>query len=291
MRSSRRFGTCRRGLKCQRCIPRSTSSERGSRPSRSESSIQFGWPGVHPLEVESVAVVEPDRERVVADLSVEPRVEPLRAALADAAVRRRRAPRRAARGRRRAGPPTAAASSRGTRKTVASSPGEPLAEPVDDPVSKKTRIESRSGRTSQTRRPSADSRAKPLRRSARASDAPSSPWCRSASAGVPHAGQPSTPKTVSRSTPELAAERVAEPADRRVVLEHEDVLVRLDLGFQPVGVEAVQPRHVHDCEARCRRSSSELRREERLVEHHRPVGEEDRIAPSRSTTPRPTAGS
>ncbi len=38
-------GTWRRGLKNHRCIARSTRSDRGSRPSRDESSIQFGWPG------------------------------------------------------------------------------------------------------------------------------------------------------------------------------------------------------------------------------------------------------
>ena len=43
--SRSRRGTCRRGLKNHRCIARSTRAERGSHPSRDESSIQFGWPG------------------------------------------------------------------------------------------------------------------------------------------------------------------------------------------------------------------------------------------------------
>ena len=57
-----------------------------------------------------------------------------------------------------------------------------------------------------------------------ASEAPSSPCVRSASAGVPHAGQPSTPKTVTRPR-QLAPQRVAEAADRSVILEDEDGLV------------------------------------------------------------------
>ena len=45
---------------------------------------------------------------------------------------------------------------------------------------------------------------------------------------------------------ERAPERVAEAADRRVVLEDEDVVEGGDLRREPVRVEAVEPRHRHD---------------------------------------------
>ena len=47
--------------------------QRGSHPARDESSIQFGCPGCIRSDVEAVPVVQADRERVVADLPVEPR--------------------------------------------------------------------------------------------------------------------------------------------------------------------------------------------------------------------------
>ena len=69
---------------------------------------------------------------------------------------------------------------------------------------------------------------------------------------------------------ERPPQRVAEPADRRVVLEHEDALRER---LEPRGVEAVEPRHVHDLELDAA-LAEQLRREQRLVEHDRAVREE-----------------
>ncbi len=54
----------------------------------SGSSIQFGWPGAHPLAVEAVPAVQAHRERVVAELPVEQPVDPPNDTLADADVDR-----------------------------------------------------------------------------------------------------------------------------------------------------------------------------------------------------------
>ena len=160
-----------------------------------------------------MAVVEPDRERVVADLPVEPAsIRAAKRPLAQPAGRgsqlvavqaREPFPTRAdpvgrlvagdEEDRRRARPPSRSVS----RSTM--------------PASKKTRIESWSGRTSQgVRRRHRRCGRRRARRSASASEAPSSPWKRSASAGVPHAGQPSTPKTSIARPSSARRERVAE---------------------------------------------------------------------------------
>ena len=112
-----------------------------------------------------------------------------------------------------------------------------------------------------------------------ASDAPSRPWKRSASAGVPQAGQPSTPKTVTCAAREPGAERVAEASDRRMVLEDEDVLDGGDVPLEPVHVEAVEPGHRHHPQRQLPALVQPLRGEERLVEHHRAVGEQDGVTP------------
>ena len=81
-----------------------------------------------------------------------------------------------------------------------------------------------------------------------------------------------------RETPavECPPERVAECPDRCVILEHEDVLEGLGELGQPRSVHAVQPRHVHDLNGRAARLER-LRRAQRLVQHHGPVGEEERV--------------
>ena len=233
---------------------------------------------LHALEVEAVAVVEPDRERVVAELPVEravergrrpaPRSEP-RDAVSCSPRSTGVSPRR---------PVHSDASSRGTRKTAATAPSSRSRSPSTMPASKKSRIESWSGRTSQTRfMTGARTPSSAAIRSA--SDAPSSPWKRSASSGVPHAGQPSTPKTVDRAALELAAERVAEPADGRVVLEHEDVLERLDLGGEPLPSKRLSHGMFTTRSGDALALGELLGGEERLVQEHGPVGEEHGVAP------------
>ena len=75
---------------------------------------------------------------------------------------------------------------------------------------------------------------------------------------------------------ELPAQRVGEPPDRSVVLEDEDVVARRDLRGEPLGVEMVEPGHVDDLETDAS-LGEHLGRGQRLVQHHRPVGEQDRV--------------
>ena len=142
--------------------------------------------GLHPLEVEAVPAVEPDRERVVADLPVEPGIEPARrtvprfdrelVAEEHRDVTESRAPlgRLDARYQEDRGQPVP----------------EPLAEPVDDPGVEEHADRELVGKNEpgplHARMPSCAA----MRT---ASEAPSSWWKRSTSSGVPHAGQPSTP--------------------------------------------------------------------------------------------------
>ena len=142
---------------------------------------------LHPLEVEAVPAVEPDRERVVADPPVEPGVDAGsprgslgfdRELVAEEhrAVTESRAPlgRLFARDEEDRGQPAA----------------EPLAEPVDDPGVEEHADRELVGKDEpdplHARTPSCAAM-RP------ASEAPSSWWKRSTSSGVPHAGQPSTP--------------------------------------------------------------------------------------------------
>ena len=90
-----------------------------------------------------------------------------------------------------------------------------------------------------------------------------------------------------RAALELAPERVPEAAHRRVVLEHEHVLERLDLGREPLRVEAVEPRHAHDPQRDPLVLGEELGGEQRLVEQHGPYASSTASCPSRSTAPRP----
>src|SRR5262249_9417121 len=87
---------------------------------------------------------------------------------------------------------------------------ELVAEPFDDPCveeepgGERVREDEPDGRHDPMRAPSATA----IRS---ASDAPSRPWNRNASAGVPHAGQPSTPKVV-RLRPSSALRSVSPSA-------------------------------------------------------------------------------
>src|SRR5438128_8532554 len=51
------------------------------------------------------------------------------------------------------------------------------------------------------------------------------------------------------SAVELAPDRVAQRSHRGVILQHEDAAERGDRLAEPAGVDAVQPWHVHDLEA------------------------------------------
>ena len=90
MASRSRLGMCRRGLKNHRCIARSTRGQRGSGPSRSLSSIQFGCPGC------IRSVWNPCRwfRRIASGwyprLPVEPRVDPPESHVREPARRRQR---------------------------------------------------------------------------------------------------------------------------------------------------------------------------------------------------------
>ena len=55
-----------------------------------------------------------------------------------------------------------------------------------------------------------------------------------------------------------------------MVLDDEDLAERLDELGEPLGIDAIEPGHVHDLDACPKR----LGRIEGLVEQHRPVGEE-----------------
>jgi hypothetical protein len=155
-------------------------------------------PRVHPLAVEAVAQVEPDRERVVADPLVEPAVDPATDALersdvdrvevvleehADAGRHPRRPfLRRGAGEAEREGQPAV----------------EALRQAVDDPAVEEHARRERVG----DHDPDGPLRHVPVRpgrasATRSASEAPSSAWWRKASVGVPQAGQPSTPATRS----------------------------------------------------------------------------------------------
>src|SRR6185436_13091454 len=73
---------------------------------------------------------------------------------------------------------------------------EPVVQPFDDPGVKEEPRRERVRKDEPDRSHEAV-RARSAKAMRSASDAPSSPWKRSASDGVPHAGQPSTPNTVT----------------------------------------------------------------------------------------------
>ena len=72
-----------------------------------------------------------------------------------------------------------------------------------------------------------------------------------------------------------APQRITQAADPRVIFEHEDLPEAFEHA-KPLVIEAVQPGHVHDAEAETS-LGQKLRGEKRLVEHHRPVREKNRV--------------
>ena len=164
------------GEKCQRSIARSTPGRTRQRPDAGRVEHPVRMARLHPLEVEAVAVVEADREREVADPPVEPAVGAAHDTLGHGTASG--ASSSAWNGaRRRAGaPPTPRRPRAGTRTTTRRRRRGARRRRSTIPQSKKTRIESGSARTTQTRfavtRP-CDPGAPARSRSA--SDAPSSP--------------------------------------------------------------------------------------------------------------------
>ena len=75
---------------------------------------------------------------------------------------------------------------------------------------------------------------------------------------------------------QLAPEQVAEPTHRRVVLDDEELAERLDELSQPLRVDPVQPGHVYDLQHDTLGDET-LRSAQRLVQHHRAVGEEESV--------------
>ena len=262
-RAARR-GTWRRGLKNHRSIARSTAADAGARPSRSVSSIQFGWPGC----------IRSGGSR--AGGSGGSRAGSSRAA---GRARRRRA--------------------RGTRRGAPSPGGEIVAvehvqagQPVD-PFRRRVARHEEHGRE-----PPAEALAEPGRRSPcrrrRGSRAgrggrPRRAWSSSGGRGGSLAPRRARDPRGERGAVEaVEAERLGGRAARGPALDAEDgrrrrpvraragarrrapptgawssttksVLERRDLGREPVGVEAVEPRHRDDAHSDAPRSAQASR--------------------------------
>ena len=142
--------------------------------------------GRHALLVEPVPVVEPDRERVVPDPAVEPRVEP--APHAKSCVRRELVAEEH-RNVTESRAPLGCLFSR-DQKNDGKPPAQAIVEQVDDPG-----VEEHADRelVGEDEPGSLHVRTPSCAAMRPASEAPSSRWKRSTSSGVPHAGQPSTP--------------------------------------------------------------------------------------------------
>ena len=89
------------------------------------------------------------------------------------------------------------------------------------------------------------------------------------------------PEARRRRRPSSLRERVAEPADRRRDPRGRRRARTDRASRSQSSVEAIQPRHVHDPKAEAS-LGEELGRRERLVQHHRPVREENRVARRRA---------
>ena len=235
-------------------------------------------PVAHPLAVEAVAAVEPDRERVVARVPVERRGRPGAGAL-DAP---RRAPGAARRRARTGTSPDGAAHTRGlvraARGCAASRSGEPLRAARRRSRSRR-RPASGAGRGGRPRSASVTaSRARGGAAIRSASDAPSSRWKRSASCGVPHAGQPSTPKTVDAAVRRSAAADARRRARRPA--RGPRARRRASNGRRPPRASPRRRGSATACSRprrRRRRARATRTAEQRLVQHHRPVREEHRV--------------
>ena len=115
-----------------------------------------------------------------------------------------------------------------------------------------------------------------------ASDSPSRPMGAKCLGGVPQAGQPSTPNTVTRwpgSSRRSASPRAPTGAWSSITRTWGK---RRDELCQPFAVDAVEPRHVDDGDARYHALRAARTEPQSLVQQHRAVGEEDRIAPRRA---------
>ena len=151
--------------------------------------------GVHPLGMEPVPAVQPHREWVVAEPAVEPGVDPAQGSVGNAARSGELVAVQHLDVLQPADPLRCAVA--GQEEHRGEVPAEPLAETAHDP-----RVyEDSNGELIGEDDPGplrAHVAGTPTREAIRvASDAPSRAWTRSASTGVPHAGQPSTPKTVT----------------------------------------------------------------------------------------------
>src|SRR5262249_54772260 len=168
-------------------------ARQGPRERRIEEPVRVAR--LHALTVEAVAETVAQRERIEPDATVEPGVAAAKGPLADGSALRDQVagPRRGDR-----------AGSLGPRigllarveqeelEAIAESVAEALDDPCveEEPGGERIREDEPDGRHDRMRAPSTTA----IRS---ASDAPSRPWNRRASAGVPHAGQPSTPKVVT----------------------------------------------------------------------------------------------
>ncbi len=165
-------------------------------------------PGMHPLLVKPVAVVQTDRQRVIAELPVEQGVDPGERAVGKPAARRERVAVDQGEPRHEAGP---------LRRRIPRHeedgrhlPIQPLPKRAHDPRAEEDTDREQIGEDDPgllRHRAGTPARA-PIRA---ASESPSRPWNRSASSGVPHAGQPSTPKTVTARPPRAARRRSPSP--------------------------------------------------------------------------------
>ena len=288
-----RAGRTGAAQKCQRIIARSSgraSGAVGRRGDGVEDPVRV--PRAHPLGVEAVPQVEPDRERVEA--------EPPRRASASAGAR-------AFSGRRRratAAAPRATTCTRHlVRQPLAAALRSPSEHETTQPVAEPRRAARRRCRT--RRRPASRAaragRARPAVVTARSRGEP--PPMRSRERGtvepvvsaapprgVPQAGQPSTPKTVTgrarRAARRRAACRRAPPTGAWSSTTKTCVVAADDASASHVRVDAVEPRHVDDLE-RDAVGAQRLGGGQRLVQHHRPVGEEQRVLALAEHVPAP----
>ena len=271
--------------KSQRCIARSTRGRARQRPDARRVEHPVRMPGLHPLGVEAVPLVEPDRERVVADLPVEPRVDARASPLADAARLRGRARRRAATRR----PPRRAPAH--ARRLVAARRGRPRASRVAEPLAqprrrsrcrRRPRIESRSGEDDPDRgraltRADAPSRARDALGERRAVEPVEAQRLGRRAARRPALDAETSTSRLRRARRARAAARRRARRPARGPRRRRRARYAGDRLGEPVGVDAVEPRHRDDRERRRRARASSSDGDERLVEHHRPVRDEQRV--------------
>ena len=180
-------------------------------------------PRRHPLGVEAVPLVEADREREEAEAGVEQGVE-----LAARLLRARRLPRQQLLARNEWHRDLVAPARRGLRSEQVDG-DQAVTEPLVQPGQDLALHEHSGGELLGQHDPDPAAGhlgvVDPATASTRAAiEAPSSPCARRASGGVPQAGHPSTPRTctlalVEAGVTEGPPQRVAQPADRGVILD------------------------------------------------------------------------